>query len=117
MVVSHTPSWSDGTVSSPTGLEPPPAPSEQNPPIWIKVTGNRPPIHIVYSPGEHHYRQLTIRDLAGPDLIAFHCWACAADYCEACWRIGPPEFDATLPGFYDCTYGICPAEHEQIVDD
>lgn len=58
-----------------------------------------------------------LRALAGPDLVAFHCWACAADYCEACWRIGPPEFDADFPGFYDCTEGICPAGHSQVVDD
>ncbi len=58
-----------------------------------------------------------IRSAAGPDLIAFHCWECDADYCEACWRIGPPEFDEDFPGFYDCTEGICPAGHIQVVDD
>ena len=58
-----------------------------------------------------------VRALAGPDLVAFHCWACAADYCQACWRIGPPEFDEDFPGFYDCTEGICPAGHSQVVDD
>lgn len=58
-----------------------------------------------------------IRDLAGPDLVAFHCWQCAADYCEACWRVGPPEFDADFPGFYDCTKGVCPAGHSQVIDD
>ena len=58
-----------------------------------------------------------IRSAAGPDLIAFHCWQCDADYCQACWRIGPPEFDADFLGFYDCTRGVCPAGHEQMVDD
>lgn len=58
-----------------------------------------------------------VRKLAGPDLVAFHCWSCDADYCETCWRIGPPEFDADFPGFYDRTHGICPMGHAQIVDD
>jgi hypothetical protein len=58
-----------------------------------------------------------IRSLTGPDLIAFHCWQCDADYCAACWRLGPSEFDADFPGFYDCTKGVCPAGHEQVVDD
>jgi hypothetical protein len=58
-----------------------------------------------------------IRHATGPDLIAFHCWRCDADYCEACWRFGPPEFDADFPGFYDCTHGVCPVGHEQLVDD
>jgi hypothetical protein len=58
-----------------------------------------------------------IRDLAGPGLVAFHCWQCAADYCQDCWRIGPPEFDEDFSGFYGCTRGICPARHEQVVDD
>jgi hypothetical protein len=65
----------------------------------------------------HHHDYQTIRSAAGPDLIAFHCWQCNADYCQACWRIGPPEFDADFPGFYDCTRGVCPAGHEQMVDD
>lgn len=49
-----------------------------------------------------------------PDFVAFHCWTCGRDYCEQCWRIGPPEFDE---GFYDCTRGVCPDGHEQVVDD
>jgi hypothetical protein len=65
----------------------------------------------------HDRDYAAIRDLAGPDLIAFHCWGCKADYCEACWRIGPPEFDPDFPGFYDCTDGVCPAGHTQMVDD
>ena len=58
-----------------------------------------------------------VRALAGPDLVAFHCWQCAADYCDACWRIGPPEFAEDFPGFYECTKGVCPAGHSQVVDD
>ncbi len=49
-----------------------------------------------------------------PDFVAFHCWQCGQDYCEQCWRVGPPEFDE---GFYDCTRATCPAGHEQMVDD
>ena len=48
------------------------------------------------------------------DFIAFHCKECDRCYCKQCWQIGPPEFDE---GFYDCTHGICPQGHEQIVDD
>ncbi|MBM4421998.1 MAG: hypothetical protein FJ030_01235 [Chloroflexi bacterium] len=59
----------------------------------------------------HDYETLRRLDA---DFIAFHCWECGKDYCEQCWRIGPPEFD---DGFYDCTMGICPAGHEQMVDD
>lgn len=58
-----------------------------------------------------------IRSATGPDLIAFHCWQCDSDYCQTCWRIGPPEFDEDFPGFYDCTRGVCPAGHTQVVDD
>lgn len=58
-----------------------------------------------------------VRDLAGPDLVAFHCWSCDTDYCDTCWRIGSPEFDADFPGFYDRTHGTCPMGHTQIVDD
>lgn len=58
-----------------------------------------------------------VHDLAGPDLVAFHCWQCDADYCEACWRIGPPEFAEDFPGFYECTKGVCPAGHQQVVND
>ena len=54
---------------------------------------------------------------ASPDLIGFHCWICHADYCQKCWDIGPPVFDDDMPGFYDCTYAVCPKEHQQIVDD
>lgn len=49
-----------------------------------------------------------------PDLVAFHCHACNAVYCEQCWGPRREEFD---DGFYDCAYATCPAGHEQIVDD
>jgi hypothetical protein len=48
------------------------------------------------------------------DFVAFHCRQCRRSYCQNCWRIGPPEFDE---GFYDFTKAVCPAGHEQIVDD
>jgi len=51
---------------------------------------------------------------ADADFVAFHCRACRRNYCQRCWRIGPPEFDE---GFYDCTRAVCPEGHEQIVDD
>ena len=49
-----------------------------------------------------------------PDFVAFHCRACNAVYCDACWRLSPPVFDL---GFYDYTLGACPHGHEQMVDD
>ncbi len=48
------------------------------------------------------------------DLIAFICRQCELPYCETCWVIGAPEFDE---GFYDCTRGVCPHGHPQVVDD
>ena len=51
---------------------------------------------------------------ADADFVAFHCWECGKNYCQACWQIGPPVFDE---GFYDYTMGTCPEGHEQMVDD
>ena len=51
---------------------------------------------------------------ADADFVAFHCRACHRNYCQRCWRMGPPEFD---DGFYDFTKATCPEGHEQIVDD
>ena len=51
---------------------------------------------------------------ADADFVAFHCRQCRRSYCQNCWRMGPPEFDE---GFYDFTKAVCPAGHEQIVDD
>ena len=48
------------------------------------------------------------------DFSAFVCRLCNRPYCESCWDIGEPEFDE---GFYDCTRGICPRGHTQMVDD
>lgn len=48
------------------------------------------------------------------DFVGFHCRECGRNYCERCWRIGPPQFDE---GFYDCTSATCPEGHEQVVDD
>ena len=65
---------------------------------------------------------------ADADFVAFHCRECGQAYCQQCWHIGPPLFDE---GFYsvvfacgeaaerdgDCTFGVCPEGHEQVVDD
>lgn len=48
------------------------------------------------------------------DFVAFVCRACNRAYCNRCWDIGAPVFDE---GFYDYTSAVCPAGHEQIVDD
>jgi hypothetical protein len=72
-------------------------------------------------PGTLHefFERLARRDFASvrgadADFVAFHCRACDKVYCERCWQIGPPVFDE---GFYDCTFGACPEQHEQVVDD
>lgn len=48
------------------------------------------------------------------DTYAFHCPTCAKTFCTTCWTWGTPVFDE---GFYDCTYGWCPAGHKQTLDD
>lgn len=50
---------------------------------------------------------------ADPDLAGFCCRECGANYCEQCWTSWM-EFDES---FYDCTRGLCPRGHEQILDD
>lgn len=46
----------------------------------------------------------------------FYCPECRAIYCYAHWRT-EIQFDDDFPGWYDCTYGTCPAGHRRIVDD
>ena len=48
------------------------------------------------------------------DFVAFICRECGRPYCSHCWEIGAPVFDE---GFYDYTSAVCPAGHQQIVDD
>lgn len=43
----------------------------------------------------------------------FYCPACEACYCREHWRTWM-DFD---DGFYDCTWGTCPAGHTRMLDD
>ena len=53
-----------------------------------------------------------LRDVDG-ELAAFCCRVCQLNYCSKCWSTWI-EFDE---GFYDCTRGRCPRDHEQLLDD
>ncbi len=52
-----------------------------------------------------------------PDFVAFACQKCQRAYCQECWIIEAPQFDEDAPDVYDCTYGVCPVGHRQMVDD
>ena len=45
--------------------------------------------------------------------MSFYCPKCDAWYCHDHWKL-TDKFDE---GFYDCTYGVCPAGHKRMVDD
>ncbi|HLQ54640.1 MAG TPA: hypothetical protein VK162_10235 [Streptosporangiaceae bacterium] len=47
------------------------------------------------------------------ELAPFWCRGCRTCYCRYCWN-ALVLFDE---GFYDCTDGICPAGHRQMLDD
>jgi hypothetical protein len=65
----------------------------------------------------------TLLDAASPDPLAlrelrweaapFYCPECAACYCSTHWAT-EVIFDE---GFYDCTMGVCPAGHRELLDD
>lgn len=46
----------------------------------------------------------------------FYCTACDRVYCYDHW-IMEIQFDDDFPGWYDCTYGICPQGHRRLIDD
>lgn len=46
----------------------------------------------------------------------FYCPTCRAVYCYQHWHM-EIQFDDDFPGWYDCTYGTCPAGHRRMVDD
>lgn len=46
----------------------------------------------------------------------FYCPTCQATYCNQHW-LKEVQFDDDFAGWYDCTYGTCPAGHRRIVDD
>lgn len=47
------------------------------------------------------------------DYLPSYCPECKASYCRSHWRT-QVVFDE---GFYDCTYGFCPAGHRKKLDD
>ena len=48
-----------------------------------------------------------------PKYAPCFCRGCGKNYCAAHWRAEVVEDE----GFYDCTYGTCPAGHRQMIDD
>jgi hypothetical protein len=47
---------------------------------------------------------------------AFYCPDCDRSYCADHWHFDV-RYDDDFPGWYDCTYGTCPAGHRYLVDD
>lgn len=45
-----------------------------------------------------------------------YCPECQAHYCRQHWML-ITQFDDDFPGWYDCTYGICPHQHKRLIDD
>lgn len=48
-----------------------------------------------------------------PEFTPFWCPECSCSYCDRHWA-REVAFD---DGFYDCTYGTCPAGHRRMLDD
>ena len=48
-----------------------------------------------------------------PEFTPFWCPQCSCSYCDRHWA-REVAFD---DGFYDCTYGTCPAGHRRMLDD
>jgi hypothetical protein len=60
------------------------------------------------------YNHWTLARELDPHFIAFVCKICEAAYCDQCWKVGAKRDDATAA---DGTWGTCPHDHVQIVDD
>lgn len=45
-----------------------------------------------------------------------YCPECQTHYCRQHWTL-ITQFDDDFPGWYDCTYGICPQHHQRLIDD
>lgn len=50
------------------------------------------------------------------EWASFYCPTCDRSYCRAHWHFDV-RYDDDFPGWYDCTYGTCPAGHTRLVDD
>lgn len=46
----------------------------------------------------------------------FYCPTCKQVYCYNHWTM-QIQFDDDFPGWYDCTYGVCPQGHRRLLDD
>ena len=51
-----------------------------------------------------------------PEYTSFYCSECSNPYCSDHWILDVVMAD-DYPGFYDCTYGICPSGHFKKLDD
>ena len=51
--------------------------------------------------------------LLNEEYVSFYCPRCDCSYCKEHWKIRVLFDD----GFYDATYGECPAGHERRMDD
>jgi len=47
------------------------------------------------------------------EYVPLYCPRCDCFYCKEHWKI----WEERDEGFYDCTYGVCPAEHKRRMDD
>ena len=50
------------------------------------------------------------------EYTSFYCFECSNPYCSDHWVLDVVMAD-DFPGFYDCTYGICPSGHFKKIDD
>jgi len=50
------------------------------------------------------------------EWASFYCPTCGRSYCSDHWQLDV-RYDDDFPGWYDCTYGTCPAGHRRMVDD
>jgi hypothetical protein len=50
------------------------------------------------------------------EWASFYCPDCGRSYCSNHWQF-ETRYDDDFPGWYDCTYGTCPAGHRRLVDD
>jgi hypothetical protein len=48
-----------------------------------------------------------------PEFAPCRCPTCEQSYCADCWSVRVEQDE----GFYDCTRGRCPRDHERILDD
>jgi hypothetical protein len=87
---------------------------------FLRVSGFLGEIEMVISGTEIGQLQAYIEQRSAPEMHEKHlnyapcfCVQCGKAYCAAHWQTSL-VFDE---GFYDCTDGVCPEGHEQMLDD